>query len=126
MNQDRLHVIQNEEPIRNAVVESTLKVYRSIKKIDLMFHCLMGRSALQGIQFCHALAMKRGQFHTSSFGVLEVGKDEISGAAGERYTTLCSDVHPRGVENWIGASDDRFGVTLSTTRQLRIILIPQA
>ena len=28
---------------------------------------------------------------------------------------MCADVHPRGIENWIGASDDKFGVTLSSS-----------
>jgi alpha-mannosidase len=60
--------------------------------------------------------MKNGKVcYEVPFGVLEVGKDEIDGAAGERYLPECSDVHPRGIENWIGASDDRFGVTLSTS-----------
>ncbi|MDY0099463.1 MAG: glycoside hydrolase family 38 C-terminal domain-containing protein [Bacteroidales bacterium] len=105
------------QPIRNAVVESTLKVYRSIKKIDFDVSLLNWEGVLyREYRFAMPLAMKRGQVsYEVPFGVLEVGKDEISGAAGERYTTLCSDVHPRGVENWIGASDDRFGVTLSTS-----------
>ena len=37
------------------------------------------------------------------------------GAAGERYTTPCADVHPRGIGNWISASNETFGVTLSST-----------
>jgi alpha-mannosidase len=49
------------------------------------------------------------------FGVVEVGKDEIEGAAGERYKTPCKDVHPRGIENWIGASNADFGVTMSSS-----------
>jgi alpha-mannosidase len=49
------------------------------------------------------------------YGVVEVGKDEIEGAAGERYTTICKEVHPRGIGNWISASNEVFGVTLSSS-----------
>ncbi len=49
------------------------------------------------------------------FGVLQVGKDELKTAAGERYVTPCQDVHPRGIMNWIGASNDHFGVTISSS-----------
>jgi alpha-mannosidase len=39
----------------------------------------------------------------------------MEGAAGERYGTICSDIHPRGIENWIGASNPEFGVTMSSS-----------
>jgi alpha-mannosidase len=49
------------------------------------------------------------------YGVLEVGKDEIAGAAGRRYSTIVPKFI-RGVwKNWIGASDADFGVTMSTS-----------
>lgn len=48
------------------------------------------------------------------FGVVRVGKDELAQAAGERYTTLCKDVHPRGINNWISASDSDIGLTISS------------
>ena len=49
------------------------------------------------------------------YGVVEVGKDEIPGAAGERYQVECSELHPRGIENWINASGNGFGVTLASS-----------
>lgn len=49
------------------------------------------------------------------YGVVEVGKDEIPGAAGERYEVECSKLHPRGIENWINASGNGFGVTLASS-----------
>jgi alpha-mannosidase len=48
-------------------------------------------------------------------GVVTVGEDEIQGAAGERYQTPCTDIHPRGIMNWIGANGSGFGVTLSSS-----------
>ena len=46
---------------------------------------------------------------------MEVGKDEIEGAAGERYQTECKNIHPRGIQNWISSSNAGFGVTLSSS-----------
>ncbi len=105
------------QAVRNAVVETHVIVYNNFKKIDFETSLLNWEGVLyREYRFALPLNMKNGQVsYEVPFGVLEVGKDEISGAAGERYTTNCSDVHPRGVENWIGASDDRFGVTLSTS-----------
>lgn len=105
------------QQIRNAVVETDLKVYNELKKIDFETSLLNWEGVLyREYRFALPLNMKDGKVcYEVPFGVLEVGKDEIQGAAGERYITKCSDVHPRGIENWIGASDDRFGVTLSTS-----------
>ena len=35
--------------------------------------------------------------------------------AGERYNTLCKNIHPRGIANWISSSNASFGVTLSSS-----------
>jgi alpha-mannosidase len=43
-----------------------------------------------------------------------VGKDEMDGSPGERHKTLCKDVHPRGIQNWIYAGNDKTGITLSS------------
>ena len=109
--------LKMRQSIRNAVVETHLIVYNNIKKIDFETALLNWEGVLyREYRFALPLNMKNGKVsYEVPFGVLEVGKDEISGAAGERYKTNCSDVHPRGIENWIGASDDRFGVTLSSS-----------
>ena len=39
----------------------------------------------------------------------------MEGAAGERYLVPAKDLHPRGIENWIGASDGSFGATLNSS-----------
>ena len=105
------------QPIRNAVVETFIKIYNNLKKIDFETSLLNWEGVLyREYRFALPLNMKNGEVcYEVPFGVLEVGKDEIYGAAGERYLTICSDVHPRGIENWIGASDSRYGVTLSTS-----------
>ena len=48
------------------------------------------------------------------FGVVRIGKDELDGAAGERYTALCSNIHPRGIQNWISSNNNIFGFTMSS------------
>jgi alpha-mannosidase len=105
------------QPVKNAVVESSIKIYRSIKKIDFNIALLNWEGLLyREYRFVMPLNIEKGQVsYEVPFGVLEVGKDEIAGAAGERYLTNCSDVHPRGIENWIGASGDKFGVTMSSS-----------
>ncbi len=105
------------QPICNAVVETNLVVYNDLKKIDFETSLLNWEGVLyREYRFALPLNMKSGQVsYEVPFGVLEVGKDEIKGAAGERYMSICSETHPRGVENWIGASNEKFGVTLSTS-----------
>jgi alpha-mannosidase len=49
------------------------------------------------------------------FGVVRVGRDELQHPAGERYTTPCPEVHPRGINNWISASDGSMGITFSSS-----------
>ncbi len=105
------------QPVRNAIIENLVKIYKDLKKIDFEVSLLNWEGVLyREYRFVLPLNMENGQVsYEVPFGVLEVGKDEIAGAAGERYTTRCSEVHPRGIENWIGASDSRFGVTMSAT-----------
>jgi alpha-mannosidase len=105
------------QQIRNAVVETKLIVFNDLKKIDFETSLLNWEGVLyREYRLALPLNMNNGKVsYEVPFGVLEVGKDEMAGAAGERYKTNCADVHPRGIENWIGASDDKFGVTLSTS-----------
>lgn len=53
-------------------------------------------------------------------GVVEVGKDEIKGAAGfskpdQVYTTECARVHPREVQDWFNASSNNAFVNISSS-----------
>jgi alpha-mannosidase len=53
-------------------------------------------------------------------GVVEVGKDEIKGAAGfsygtQVYATECSKVHPREVQDWFNSSDANSFVNVSSS-----------
>ena len=111
------HEYKMRQKIKNAVVETHLRIYNYLKRIDFETSLLNWEGVLyREYRFAMPINMKKGEVcYEVPFGVVEVGKDEIAGPAGERYTTNCSEVHPRGIENWIGASDDRFGITLSSS-----------
>ena len=104
------------QKIRNAVIEQKVILYKKLKRIDFKTSLLNWEGVLyREYRLAMPINMKKGQVsYETAFGVSEVGKDEIEGAAGERYTTVCEDIHPRGIENWIGANNDKFGVTLSS------------
>lgn len=103
--------------IRYAVVEQRVKLYHQLKKIDFDTQLLNWEGILyREFRMAVPLAMTDGQVsYEVPFGVVDVGKDEIEGFAGERYTEICKNIHPRGIENWIGASNSEFGVTLSSS-----------
>ncbi|MEJ2616142.1 MAG: glycoside hydrolase family 38 C-terminal domain-containing protein [Ignavibacteriaceae bacterium] len=108
---------ENRQPIRNAVVEQKIFIYKNIKRIDFVINLLNYEGVLyREYRMALPLNMTNGQVsYEVPFGVVNAGKDEIKGAAGERYTTICKDIHPRSIENWIGADDNDFGVTLTSS-----------
>ena len=94
-----------------------MKLYHQQKRIDFETALLNWEGELYR-EFRMALPLNMTDAQVAyevPFGVVEVGKDEMGGAAGERYKTACKDFHPRGIENWIGASNNEFGVTMSST-----------
>ena len=105
------------QQIRNAVVEEIITIYHKIKKIDFDVALLNWEGILyREFRMAIPLNMENARVaYEVPFGVTEVGKDEIEGAAGERYLTPAADIRPRGIENWIGANNNAFGVTLSSS-----------
>ncbi len=108
--------IKFRQKIKNTVVDQKIILYKKIKKIDFETALLNWEGVLyREYRFAFPLNMKNGKvYYETAFGVIEVRKDEIPGAAGERYTTICKDIHPRSIENWIGADNNKYGVTLSS------------
>jgi len=107
----------NRQPIRNAVIEQKVRIFNSIKRIDIEIALLNYEGVLyREYRMAIPLKMKQGQVsYEVPYGVLNVGKDEMAGAAGERYKTVCKEIHPRGIGNWIGANNSDFGVTMSSS-----------
>jgi len=105
------------QPIRSAVAELEITFYHQIKKVDFDVNLMNWDGTMfREFRMAMPLKMENGDIaYEAPFGVVEVGKDEMEGAAGERYTIPCKDLHPRGIENWINASGDKFGLTLSSS-----------
>ena len=103
--------------IRNAVVEQTIRIYHQIKKIDFDIALLNWEGVLyREYRMMFPLDMNDATVsYEVPYGILTVGKDEMPGAAGERYYVDNKDQRPRGIGNWIGASNADVGVTLSSS-----------
>jgi len=105
------------QPIRNAVAELEVRFYHQIKKVDFDVALMNWDGTMfREYRMAMPLQIQDGEVaYEAPFGVVEVGKDEMPGAAGERYEVACSDLHPRGIENWISASGKGFGLTLASS-----------
>ncbi len=110
-------IYKYRQKLRNAVVEQRVKLYHQQKRIDFETALLNWEGELyREFRMAIPLNMTNGQVaYEVPFGVVEVGKNELKGAAGERYKTDCKDFHPRGIENWISASNNNFGITMSSS-----------
>jgi alpha-mannosidase len=105
------------QPIRNAVAELEVTFYHQLKKVDFDVNLMNWDGTMfREYRMALPLKMENGQVaYEAPFGVVEVGKDEMPGAAGARYKVPCNELHPRGIENWINASGNGFGVTMASS-----------
>lgn len=109
-------VFTMKQKLKHCTVEQKMIVFNEIKRIDFDIS-LLNWDGTKSREFRVALPVnvENGKIaYEVAMGVLEVGKDEIEGAAGERYKTACKYVHPREVLNFITASNNDFGVTMSS------------
>ncbi len=104
------------QPVKYAEIEREITIYHNKKKIDLDISILNWEGKLyREFRMVMPMNQKNSDINYQvPFGVMRVGKDELDRAAGERYTTLCSDVHPRGIQNWISSNSSKFGFTMSS------------
>jgi len=104
------------QPIRHAVAELEVTFYHPVKKVDFDVALMNWDGTMyREYRMAMPLKMENGQVaYEAPFGVVEVGKDEMPGAAGERYNVPCSELRPRGIENWIHASGNGFGFTMAS------------
>ena len=105
------------QQIRHATVLQQIRVYKNIRRIDFLTSLLNWDGILyrEYRELFPVAGEDTAVTYEVPYGRVRVGKDEIRGAAGERYTTPCADMHPRSVLNWISASGPRAGVTLSSS-----------
>ena len=104
-------------PIRHAVVEEVIRVYHGVKRIDFDVDLLNWEGVMyREFRMMMPLALDKAEVsYEVPYGALTVGKDEMPGAAGERYYVENSKQHPRGIGNWLSASSDKAAVTLSSS-----------
>lgn len=110
-------VFKYRQPIRDAVVEQFIKVYKTIKRIDFDV-ALKNWDGTLYREYRMALPLNITNAKVSyevPYGVVEIGKDELKQPAGQIYQTIPSKIHPRGLENWMSASGNDFGITMSSS-----------
>jgi len=105
------------QPVKYAVVEETITIYHQIKRIDFEIDLKNWQGILyREFRAAFPLNMNAPKItYEVPMGVVEVGKDELLGAAGYTYTTECKLVHPRTMIDWVNASDNNFGATISSS-----------
>lgn len=114
-------VFQLIQPMKENQAVVRVNVYKQIKRIDFDVD-INGFSAENWREFRLAFPMNQTKSKISyevPMGVVEVGKDELAGAAGfsklsQIYSTPNVDIHPREVQNWFSASDGKTACTISS------------
>ncbi|MCX6358800.1 MAG: discoidin domain-containing protein [Armatimonadetes bacterium] len=107
---------RSAEQMRHASFGQRLALYKTLKRIDLETH-IRGWDGTPYREFRLAFPTPAGRARVAyhvPMGVCEVGKGEIAGAAGERYTQPCAEARPREVQEWIAAFGDGACVALTS------------
>jgi alpha-mannosidase len=110
-------VVACRQPMKHTIVKQRIIVYKDLKRVDITADLLeWDGTVFREFRLAFPLNMENAKVtYEVPFGSVTVGEDEIAGAAGERYVTPCRDVRPRGIMNWIGASNDDIGFTMSSS-----------
>ncbi len=105
-----------EQQIKHAGVEQLVTIYHQLKRIQFENRLVNWDGTLyREFRTAYPVAIKNSTIkHEVPFGTVEVGKNEIN-SAGERYTPLCKDVHPRAIMDWISAGDEDICITVSSS-----------
>lgn len=115
-------VYQLDQPLADTTVRQRLVVWRQLKQIDIEAGLLNFNGRLwREYRLALPLAQAAPRLaYEVPMGVVEIGKDETPGTGGHAYGGLtywqrCQEIHPRVVQNFIDASDDQGGLTLTTS-----------
>jgi alpha-mannosidase len=110
-------VVEGYSEMGHNSAKITWTIFREMKRIDVKIDLIdWDGTAYREFRLAFPARLQNPEItYEVPFGVVRVGKDELAQAAGERYTTLCKDVHPRGINNWINASDSDIGLTISSS-----------
>jgi len=104
-------------PIYGAVIEQTLKVYKTVKKIDIDLAVRNFTGELyREFRMMMPLNMSDSQVsYEVPYGVVNVGRDELPVIPGQRYDYLSAEQTQRGIVNWISAAKEGIAVTMSSS-----------
>jgi alpha-mannosidase len=107
---------------RFASIHQKITLYENLKQIDFNVD-ILGFTGEHYREYRMAFPLNQNQSKIAyevPMGVVEVGKDEIKGAAGfskpdQIYSTECMKVHPREVQDWFNASSNNSFVNISSS-----------
>jgi alpha-mannosidase len=110
-------VVETRQDIGHATVVQRIILYGTLKQVDFETSLLKwDGTKYREFRLAFPMNMTNGQVaYEVPFATVEVGKDEMKGAAGERYTTDAAVIRPRSIQNWIDVSDNDIGVTMSSS-----------
>jgi alpha-mannosidase len=107
-----------ETPFHQATVRLDLFAYERSKRIDFDVQILHW-SGEKNKEFRMALPVNIPEAEVAyevPYGAIEVGKDEIEGVPFPGwYSRTAREIHPREVQDWVSASDGKWGVMLSSS-----------
>ena len=114
-------VFQTVQPLKETQAVLRIVLYKTVKRIDVEVDLnRFNGENWREFRLAFPLNMQQAKVaYEVPMGVVEIGKDEIKGAAGyskatQIYDTPCKDVHPREVQDWFSASDGKTGLTVSS------------
>jgi alpha-mannosidase len=105
-----------------ATIRQKITLFEQLKQIEFNVD-ILGFSGEHYREYRMAFPLNQAQSKIAyevPMGVVEVGKDEIKGAAGyskpdQIYSTECAKVHPREVQDWFNASSNNVFVNISSS-----------
>ncbi len=110
-------VAELRQEINHVTVVQRIVLYSALKRIDFETDLLKwDGTKYREFRLAFPLKMDHGKIaYEIPFGAVEVGKDEMKGAAGERYLKEVTTLRPRPIQNWINASENEVSVTFSSS-----------
>ncbi|MDR2763482.1 MAG: glycosyl hydrolase-related protein [Tannerella sp.] len=114
-------VFQTVQPLKETQAVLRIIMYKTVKRVDVEVDLnRFNGENWREFRLAFPVNMQKAKVsYEVPMGVIEVGKDEMEGAAGYARSTLiydtpCKDIHPREVQDWFTASDGKTGLTVSS------------
>jgi alpha-mannosidase len=115
-------VFRFSKDLSTCTLEEKVSVYNRVKRIDCEVSILdWDGTPYREFRLAVPVNAANGRVaYEVPLGVVEVGRSEIPGTGGPaygplNYDELCSEIRPREVQNFLSASGNEFGLTMSTS-----------